>query len=84
AGRPLSDVTLEDARAHHPEFDETVLEAAQVRRSVERKANAGGTGPGSVRAQLEALSEVAAAARRSAAEVPSLSSLFQRLAGEAI
>lgn len=82
AGRPLSSVTLEDARAHHPEFDETVLEAAQVRRSVERKANAGGTGPESVKAQLESLSAVAAGARSTAASVPSLATLLQRFGSE--
>jgi len=79
AGKPLSAVTLEDAQAVHPDFDAQVLEAAQVRRSVERKANAGGTGPASVADQLEALSEIATRTRELAAGVPTLSSLLSRL-----
>jgi argininosuccinate lyase len=81
---PLAQVTLELAREVHPAFDAEVLLAAQVRRSVERKANAGGTGPSSVAAQVEALHGLAARAREAAARVPTLASLFASLKESAL
>lgn len=79
AGLPLAQVTVELAREVHPGLDAEVLRAAQVRRSVERKANAGGTGPTSVAAQVEQLIRLGREARAAAAAVPTLPALFQDL-----
>jgi argininosuccinate lyase len=76
---PLAKVTLEMAQKVHPAFDAEVLQAADVRRSVARKANAGGTGPASVAAQVAQLKRVAEQARDAAHGVPTLEALFGKL-----
>lgn len=77
---PLAKVTLEFAREVDPRFSEEVLLAADPRRSVERKANAGGTGPASVERQIQQLREVAVTARSSAQQLPQFDELFASLA----
>ncbi|MBS2023201.1 MAG: argininosuccinate lyase, partial [Deltaproteobacteria bacterium] len=52
---PLSRATIELAQAIDPRLNANVLKACDPRASVERKRNAGGTGPASVRAQIDAL-----------------------------
>lgn len=78
-GLPLAQVTLEMAQAIHPKLDADVLRSADPRRSVERKANAGGTGPASVERQVLELRNHAARARAAADAVPRLEALFVSL-----
>lgn len=78
-GLPLAKVTLEMAQAVHPQMDAEVLRSADPRRSVERKANTGGTGPASVERQIAELESHATRAREKAASVPRLSALFHTL-----
>jgi argininosuccinate lyase len=78
-GLPLAQVTLEMAQAIHPKLDAEVLLSADPRRSVERKANAGGTGPASVEKQISELRNHAARARAAADAVPRLEALFVSL-----
>jgi argininosuccinate lyase len=78
-GLPLAKVTLELAQSVDPRFDAEVLKSADPRRAVERKANAGGTGPASVEKQIAELKSHAARARRMADAVPRLAALFDSL-----
>ena len=78
-GLPLSKVTVELAQSVDPRFDAKVLESADPRRAVERKANTGGTGPASVEKQLVELKSHAARARSMADAIPRLSALFDSL-----
>jgi argininosuccinate lyase len=78
-GIALAQATLAMARAIDPRFDEQVLRAIDPRASVERKRNAGGTGPASVAAQIDALAQKAARARERAAAVPRLDDLLRSL-----
>ncbi|WP_434379771.1 argininosuccinate lyase [Melittangium boletus] len=78
-GLPLSQVTLELAQSVDPRFDADVLKSADPRLAVERKANAGGTGPASVEKQLVELKTHAARAREMAHSIPRLASLFDAL-----
>ncbi|GAC1343218.1 MAG: argininosuccinate lyase [Myxococcales bacterium] len=78
-GLPLAQATLSLAREIDPRFDEQVLRATDPRASVERKRNAGGTGPSSVAAQLDALARKAAQAREKAGAVPRLEDLLRSL-----
>ncbi|HEX8539487.1 MAG TPA: argininosuccinate lyase [Cystobacter sp.] len=78
-GLPLAQVTLELAQSVDARFDAEVLKSADPRRAVERKANAGGTGPASVEKQLVELKSHAARAREMAKAVPRLATLFDSL-----
>ncbi len=78
-GLPLAKVTLELAQSVDPRFDAEVLKSADPRRAVERKANAGGTGPASVEKQIAELKSHAARARAMADAVPRLAALFDSL-----
>ena len=78
-GLPLAKVTLELAQSVDPRFDAEVLKSADPRRAVERKANAGGTGPASVEKQIAELKSHAARARAMADAVPRLATLFDSL-----
>ncbi|OJT21988.1 argininosuccinate lyase [Archangium sp. Cb G35] len=78
-GLPLAKVTLELAQSVDPRFDAEVLKSADPRRAVERKANAGGTGPASVEKQIAGLKSHAARAREMAAAVPRLGAIFDSL-----
>jgi argininosuccinate lyase len=78
-GLPLARVTLELAQAVDPRLDAEVLRSADPRRSVERKANAGGTGPASVEKQILELKSHAARARAMADAIPRLEALFHSL-----
>jgi len=78
-GLPLAKVTLELAQSVDARFDAEVLKSADPRRSVERKANIGGTGPSSVTQQIAALKSHAARARTLANDIPRLETLFQSL-----
>ncbi|MFY0577556.1 hypothetical protein ACN28S_27450 [Cystobacter fuscus] len=78
-GLPLAQVTLELAQSVDARFDAEVLKSADPRRAVERKANAGGTGPASVEKQLVELKSHAARAREMARAVPRLATLFDSL-----
>jgi argininosuccinate lyase len=81
--QPLAAATLELAQGIHPAFDAAVLAiASSPLGSAGRKTSAGGTGPESVNRQIAALREQAAAARKRAAEVPSIAALFSRLREE--
>ncbi|HLM46897.1 MAG TPA: hypothetical protein VK458_23695, partial [Myxococcaceae bacterium] len=78
-GLPLAKVTLELAQSVDARFDAEVLKSADPRRAVERKANAGGTGPASVEKQIAELKSHAARARAMADAVPRLAALFDSL-----
>jgi argininosuccinate lyase len=78
-GLPLAKVTLELAQSVDPRFDAEVLKSADPRRAVERKANAGGTGPASVEKQIAELKSHAARARAAANAIPRLDTLFDSL-----
>jgi argininosuccinate lyase len=78
-GLPLARATLAMARSIDPRFDEEVLRATDPRASVERKRNAGGTGPAQVALQIEALSRKGAEAREKARAIPRLSELLRSL-----
>jgi argininosuccinate lyase len=78
-GLPLAKVTLELARSVDARFDEEVLQSADPRRAVERKANVGGTGPASVEKQISELKSHAARAREVAQAIPRLEALFHSL-----
>ena len=78
-GLPLAQVTLELAQSVDKRFDAEVLKSADPRRAVERKANAGGTGPASVEKQWGELKSHAARARTMANAIPRLSDLFNAL-----
>jgi argininosuccinate lyase len=78
-GIPLAQVTLPFAQGVDPRFDAEVLRAADPRRSVERKANAGGTGPASVKEQIGELVKQSTRAREAAAAVPRLEAIFRSL-----
>ena len=53
SGRSLSDVGLEELRRYSEAFGRDALQLLDVRRSLEQRNIAGGTGPAAVRAQLE-------------------------------
>lgn len=76
---PLSQVTLAMAQDCHPLFDADILKAIDPKRSVERKANEGGTGPASVQRQIEALNVLAAKGQRASEQVPRLAQLIKEL-----
>lgn len=78
-GLPLAKVTLELAQSVDSRFSAEVLKSADPRRAVERKANAGGTGPASVEKQWVELKSHAARARKMANSIPRLSALFDAL-----
>jgi len=79
AGVPLAHVTLEMAQAIDPRLDEQVLSAARIRGAVARKTSPGGTGPDSVREQLEALREVVSRTSVRTQAIPRLATLFAQL-----
>ena len=79
AGIPLAQATPAMARAIDPRFDDEVLQALDPRTSVARKRNPGGTGPASVRDQIEGLQAAAELAAGAAAQVPRLAQLFEEL-----
>ncbi|WP_394824050.1 argininosuccinate lyase [Pendulispora albinea] len=76
---PLAHVTTEMAQAIDPRLNDEVLQAARVRGAVARKTSPGGTGPDSVREQLEALRESVTRAKERAESIPRLSTLFAQL-----
>jgi argininosuccinate lyase len=76
----LGEVTLEQAKRVDARFDEEALAAARPRGSVQRKVSAGGTGPESIRAQIEALRAIVESARSFARALPRLDELFASLA----
>jgi argininosuccinate lyase len=78
-GLPLARATLAMARSIDPRFDEEVLRTTDPRASVERKRNAGGTGPAQVALQIEALSRKGAEAREKARAIPRLPELLRSL-----
>ena len=78
-GLPLARATLAMASAIDPRFDAEVLRATDPRASVERKRNAGGTGPAQVASQIEALAQLSARAKEKARAVPRLSDLLHSL-----
>jgi argininosuccinate lyase len=79
---PLSRATLSMAQLIDPRFTAEVLEACDPRAAVLRKQNQGGTGPQSVKAQIELLQGRARAALAQASAVPRLGALFDAVAGE--
>ena len=78
-GLPLAKATLEMAQEIDARIDAEVLRAADPRASIGRKRNAGGTGPGSVQAQIGWLEAEAAKAASEAKAVPRLDDLFAEL-----
>ena len=78
-GLPLARATIAMAQAIDPRLDAEVLRCCDPRTSVERKRNQGGTGPASVRAQIDELHARAKAIRAKARAVPLLESLFTAL-----
>ncbi|HET9449556.1 MAG TPA: argininosuccinate lyase [Aggregicoccus sp.] len=76
---PLAQVTLAQAQEVDPRFDAEVLEAARPQGSVARKQSAGGTGPASVKQQLQVLKARAVHIRAQAAGVQRIDSLFKAL-----
>jgi argininosuccinate lyase len=80
-GISLAEANEELIRGIHPSLDAQVLQAGDPRASVARKVNAGGTGPASVRAQIDALKARASEYRARAAAVPRLAALFDGLKG---
>lgn len=78
-GLPMSKATLAIAKEVDPRFDEELLASLELKGAVARKESAGGTGPESVRRQLEALAERAQAGKAEAAKVPRLEGLFADL-----
>ncbi len=64
SGRELSELTLEEMRAVHPEFDPEVFALFDPKASVESRAVRGGTSAAAMEAQFEALDEAVAHASR--------------------
>ena len=52
-GRALTELNLEDLRAHSADFGEDALSLLDVRRSLARRNIEGGTGPQAVAEQME-------------------------------
>jgi len=80
----LADATVELARDVDPRLDASVLAAARPLDSVGRKISAGSTGPASVEKQITQLRAHAVRARETAAKVPRLTALFERLKDAAL
>ena len=80
----LEQVTVAFAQEVDAAFDAEFLQVAKVDGSVARKQSAGGTGPASIDAQLEALKAWAREAQTAAKAVPRLSALFESLVEAAL
>ena len=76
---PLANVTTEMAQAVDPRLDDEVLSAARIRGAVARKTSPGGTGPDSVREQLQSLREVVARTKTRVEAIPRVATLFAQL-----
>ncbi len=83
-GIDLSQVSLADACAVHPAFDEDVLSVRDPRVAVRAKKSAGGTAPERVDAQIAAVRAAASALRQRAEKVPSLESLRNAIEAAAL
>lgn len=75
-GLALSQASPDLARRVDERLTPEVLAAATARAAVAGNVSVGGTGPASVKAQLERLQALAQEAREKAAKVPRLASLF--------
>jgi argininosuccinate lyase len=79
AGIALQFASAEMAQAIHPLLTEELLKVATPEGSVVRKRSFGGTAPAEVDRQMEVLRQGAEEARRLAATVPPIQSLFEGL-----
>ncbi|MCL2723155.1 MAG: argininosuccinate lyase [Polyangiaceae bacterium] len=81
---PLSKVSLADACAIHPSFDEGVLAVLDPRVAVAAKKSAGGTAPERVSEQLVTIDRKASELARKAEGIPTLDALKTRVESAAI
>lgn len=81
-GTALADVSVGEAKSVHSAFDATVLSALNPTAAVAAKESVGGTGPGSVANQLDALRNEASELAQVARATPTLLALAERVRGE--